>query len=169
MVEEDQSLGDLQSASAVVLDTSLTKVQSAENITAPTVAMRVGQSAGKSGDFLDGVSGNSWGLSSGGPSSIDLEVKIKTSSWLPDPVSDCSESLTHVCVRGRAVILGDGWSSSDDGQARRRVRSLMPATVLEPVGNAVSVVGNLPLFQELKDLKGAFGHVDMTVLPEYLD
>ncbi|MGK0231192.1 MAG: hypothetical protein ACI9US_003869, partial [Gammaproteobacteria bacterium] len=76
---------------------------------------------------------------------------------------------SYVCLNSRAVILGDSWSASGDVQAAQRVRSLMPASVLEPIGNAVSVVGNLPLFQELKDLRGAFGHVDMRVLPEYMD
>ena len=167
--ESDQPSGDLQAASEVVLDQSAIDVIVTENVATPTVAMNIGVAAGRSGEILDGVSGNSWGLSTSGPSSVSVGVKIKSTAWLPGDTSSCPEGESHVCLSARAVILSDGWSSSDDTQARRRVRSLMPASVLEPLGDAVSVVGNLPLFKELKDLKGAFGHVDMTVLPEYLD
>jgi hypothetical protein len=167
--EYDHSMGGLQSASTVLLDQSSIEIMSTENITTPTAAMKIGQAAARSGEILDGVSGNSWGLSPRGPSSMSVAVKIKSSHWLPSSVSECSGVGSHVCLNSHAVILSDSWSSSDDSQAEQRVRSLMPATVLEPIGNAVSVVGNLPLFQELKDLRGAFGHVDMRVLPEYMD
>ncbi|MDB4222391.1 pilus assembly protein [Granulosicoccus sp.] len=167
--DSEQSLGDLQSASAVVLDQSSVAVLLTENIVSPTAAMKIGEAAARSGEILDGVSGNSWGLSSSGPSSVSVGAKIKSSAWLPATISGCSQDDSHVCLNSRAVILNDTWSSSGDAQAAQRVRSLMPATVLEPIGNAVSVVGNLPMFQELKDLKGAFGHVDMGVLPEYLE
>ena len=43
----------------------------------------------------------------------------------------------------------------------------MPASVLEPVGDAVSLLGHLPVLEELSGLKDAFGHVDMNVLPPY--
>lgn len=167
--EVDESRGDLQSSSAVVLDQSSVKVQLTENVAKPTIAMKIGQAAARSGELLDGVRGNAWGLSSSGPSSVSVGAKIHSSRWLPGSVSACQEGGAYVCISSRAVILSDGWSSSDDTQAKQRVRSLVPATVLEPVGNAVSVVGNLPLLTELKDLRGAFGHVDMSVLPEYLD
>ncbi|MFT4729925.1 MAG: Flp pilus assembly protein TadG [Granulosicoccus sp.] len=167
--ESDHSMGDFQSASTVVLDQSSVEVQLNENISPPTLAMRIGVAAARSGEILDGISGNTWGLSSMGPSSVSVEAKIESSNWLPDSVSGCSGNDSYVCLNSRAVILGDSWSASGDVQAAQRVRSLMPASVLEPIGNAVSVVGNLPLFQELKDLRGAFGHVDMRVLPEYMD
>ena len=63
--------------------------------------------------------------------------------------------------------MSDGWSASGDNQTRRRVRSLMPASILEPVGDAVSLLGHLPVLEELSGLKDAFGHVDMNVLPPY--
>jgi hypothetical protein len=165
----DSAMGDMQSESAVVLDPASISVALNENVTQPTLAMKIGQAAARSGEILDGIRGNSWGLSASGPSSVTVEAKIGASAWLPSSDSECSESGTYVCLNSRAVILDDSWSASGDSQAAQRVRSLMPASVLEPIGNAVSVVGNLPLFQELKDLRGAFGHVDMTVLPEYTD
>lgn len=167
--QSDQSMGDLQSASVVVLDQSSVEVFFTENITTPTVAMKIGIAAARSGEILDGVSGNSWGLSPSGPASVSIGAKINASQWLPSSISECSEVGSYVCLNSRAVILGDSWSASSDSQAAQRVRSLVPASVLEPIGNAVSVVGNLPLFNELKDLHGAFGHVDMRVLPEYVD
>jgi len=65
------------------------------------------------------------------------------------------------------VIMADGWSAGSDAQARNRVKSLVPASALEDVGDIMSVVGNFPLFKEMKGLDGALGHVDMTVLPDY--
>ena len=164
--EQDSARG-MQSESAIVLDPSSVTVELNENVTRSTVGMRIGQAAARSGEILDGVRGNAWGLSSSGPSSAMVATKIKSTKWLPSSLTECSESGRYICLNSRAVILGDGWSSSDDAQAEQRIRSLMPASILEPIGNAVSVVGHLPLFQELKDLRGAFGHVDMQVLPEY--
>lgn len=167
--EPDPNAGDLQAASAVVLDPTSIGVVFSDNVSAFTAAMKIGQAAAHTGEILDGVSGNAWGLSPGGPLSVSIEASIESSQWLPDSVSTCTQGGDQVCLNSRAVILGDSWSASDDVQAAQRVRSLMPASILEPIGNAVSVVGNLPLFNELKDLRGAFGHVDMSVLPEYQD
>jgi len=137
------------------------------NISQPTIAMKVGQLAGKAGNVLDGLSGNSWGLTPDGLLQANVGVQLDGNAWLGAGSDGCANKQSTLCLTSSAVILVDGWSASDDAQARKRVRSLVPASALEPLGNAVSIVGNLPMFGELKRLKGAFGHVDMTVLPEY--
>lgn len=137
------------------------------DISEPTVAMRVGQLAGKSGEILDGLSGNSWGLSADGLVQATVELEVAGGDWVTNGEQNCGTEGSSVCLNSSAVILVDGWSSSSDSQARERVRSLMPASALEPLGDAVSIVGKLPMFGELKGLKNAFGHVDMGVLPEY--
>lgn len=137
------------------------------DISTPTIAMSIGQQAGQSGEILDGLSGNSWGLSSDGMLRAGVGVNVKSNSWLVSSDQTCGAAGSFACIQSSSVILVDGWSASSDDQARRRVRSLMPASALEPLGNAVSLVGHLPVFKELKTLDGAFGHVDMTVLPKY--
>lgn len=142
-------------------------VNSAQYNSVPSAAMRVGQAVSRSGMLLEGVAGNSWDLTANGVSSSTVGVVIENNEWIPSAGNVCSDSVRVTCVGSRSAILNDSWSASGNEQAAQRIRSLMPATVLQPLGRAVSVVGNLPLFGELKDLKGAFGHVDMSVLPEY--
>ncbi len=67
------------------------------------------------------------------------------------------------------MILADGWSSGSDRQTARQVRSLVPASAVEPVGKVLSLMGAVPVFEEMKGLKHAFGHVDMNVLPAYVE
>lgn len=142
-------------------------VNSGQYNSVPSPAMRVGQAIGQSGKLLQGISGNSWGLTANGVSSSSVGVVIEDTEWIPKTGNDCFDSAHLTCLSSRSAILNDSWSASGDEQAAQRIRSLMPATVLQPLGRAVSVVGKLPLFDELKDLRGAFGHIDMSVLPEY--
>lgn len=133
-----------------------------------TLAMSVGETAGKAGTVLDGISGNSWGLSNKGLVKASIGVQVKANEWLSaDEAQGCGNQGNFACLQSSSVILADGWSASSDDQARRRVRSLMPASALASLSNTVSNVGHIPMFKELKLLDGAFGHVDMSVLPEY--
>lgn len=134
----------------------------------PTIAMRVGHAAGSAGTILDGLSGNSWGLSTNALVKSSVGVQVKANEWLAsDESQGCGVSGNFACLQSSSIILVDGWSASDDDQARRRVRSLVPASALQSLGDMVSNVGHLPMFKELKKMDGAFGHVDMSVLPEY--
>lgn len=63
------------------------------------------------------------------------------------------------------VIMYDTWSPRDDGDAAERARAMVPAGALEVVGEALSILGEFPLFDELKPLDKVFGHVDMNPLP----
>lgn len=157
----------MSSAFELQIDADALNVNSAQHNSVPSAAMRVGQAVAQSGKLLQGISGNSWGLSANGVSSSTVEVVIKESEWIPSAGNDCSDLTQSTCLGSRLAILNDSWSASGNDQAAQRIRSLMPATVLQPLGRALSVVGGLPLFEELKDLKHAFGHVDMSILPEY--
>ncbi len=137
------------------------------DIAEPTAAMVVGELAGKSGEILDGLSGNSWGLTANGLVQANVGVEMDGSAWLNAGATSCGSDQSSLCLKSSAVILVDGWSASNDAHSEERVRSLMPASAIEPLGDAISLVGNIPMFGELKGLKGAFGHVDMQVLPEY--
>lgn len=128
-------------------------------------AQGVGKLVAKAGALLDSVAGNEWGLTSSGSVSSSVNVPLLPNQWLGQSAGDCA---AVACVQTHSVILSDGWSSSNDDQARRRVRSLVPASAMEPVGNLLAIAGGSLVFPEMKGLKGAFGHVDTSVLPEYV-
>lgn len=132
-----------------------------------SIAMNVGQQIARSGEVLDGIADNEWGLSANGLVRSEVKVEVKQNDWLASADAQCGAVDVSGCVRSSSVILADGWSASDDGQASRRVKSLVPGSALEPVGDALSLVGVIPMFKELKGLKNAFGHVDMEALPAY--
>ncbi|ASJ74658.1 TadE/TadG family type IV pilus assembly protein [Granulosicoccus antarcticus] len=138
-----------------------------KGVGSPSIAMRVGQTVGDTGKLLDGLSGNSWGLSTNGLLRAGVGVQVKANDWLAASDQACGNEGNFACLHSKSVILVDGWSAANDDKARRRVRSLVPASALQPLGDMVSKVGMLPMFKELKQLDGAFGHVDMSVLPEY--
>ena len=167
--EADASQGNSwEDRTDIVIDeSSATGLAYERGVGDASVAMRVGQAAGSSGEILDGLSGNSWGLSTNGLVRAGVSIPVKSNQWLPEGGQTCGSEDGYVCLQSSSVILVDGWSASSDDQARRRVRSLVPASALQPLGDLVSNVGRLPMFKELRQLDGAFGHVDMSVLPEY--
>lgn len=119
------------------------------------------------GNLLKSLRGNEWGLAGAALVSARIEAPVVLDGWLGAAVFQCEGSSGVACIGSNSAILTNGWSASNDEQARRRVRSLVPASVLAPVGDALSAAGALPMFSELGGLKSAFGHVDMRVLPEY--
>lgn len=141
-------------------------------------AAAAGHAAATLGSILDDFSGNSWGLVADGMLQSSVELPLHTTSLLHASKQPCAVANTEatdsaqgeegsaVCVSASGVILADGWSSSGDAQAISRIRSLVPTSILEPVGEAVGSIGGT-VFPELDSLDSAFGHVDMGVLPEY--
>lgn len=125
----------------------------------------IGEQAGRVGKLLDGIGSNDWSMESNGLVRSGVEIEVKANSWLKE--DSCSGSQNAGCLSVSSVIMADGWSAGSDSQAKNRVKSLVPASALEPVGDMMSIVGEFPLFKEMKGLKGALGHVDMGVLPEY--
>lgn len=140
-------------------------------------AVAAGHAAATLGSILDDFSGNSWGLVADGMLQSTVELPLHTTSLLHASKQPCAVASTEAtdsaqgedsaaCVSASGVILADGWSSSGDAQAISRVRSLVPTSILEPVGEAVGSIGGT-VFPELDSLDSAFGHVDMSVLPAY--
>ncbi len=138
------------------------------NFASPGTGFEIGTQASRSGEILDSVSGNEWGLERNGFVRADVTLDIKSNEWLTRAEGACGGEESYTCLNASSVIMSDGWSASSDDQARRRIRSLTPASILEPIGDALSQLGHLPVLDELDGLKNAFGHVDMNVLPPYV-
>ncbi|MFK7732278.1 MAG: hypothetical protein AB8B48_11735 [Pseudomonadales bacterium] len=116
------------------------------------------------------VPDSEWDLGGGKLYTVDVGLEIKDDIFLSEEVSgqgcDGVAAEAKACVTQRSAILTDTWGARGPGQVEQRVRSLVPARALEPFGKVVSTAGVLPIFQELKDLDGAFGLVMPDVLPE---
>ena len=151
----------------VIDEDSVSGVPYQETITSQGIGFEIGNQASNTGEILDGISGNEWDFESNGFVRADINLDIQESTWLERSQGSCGGEDSYTCIKASSVIMSDGWSASGDNQTRRRVRSLMPASILEPVGDAVSLLRHLPVLEELNGLKDAFGHVDMNVLPPY--
>jgi len=97
------------------------------------------------------------------------EVGVNTqSNYLLSGQTNCNgEESTdgEACIRRHTAILVDGWSSESSQETEERTRSLVPGGALAPVGDAVSRLGGLPLFRELRRMDGMFGEVKPDVIP----
>lgn len=116
------------------------------------------------------VPDSEWDLG-GGVYTVNVGREIQNShlggqfSELKDCAGEISENTS--CLTQRSAILVDSWGARNSAQVERRVRSLVPAGALQPLGDAVAQAGVvLPLFQELEGLEGSFGAVDAEHLPE---
>lgn len=108
-----------------------------------------------------------WDLKADGFYTVDLNLELGNQGLYTknkDCAGDDSDQV-YGCIRKRAAIFTDTWDASSPAHTERRVRALVPAGALEPIGKGLSVMGNLPLTKELKGLRNAFGHVDADVLP----
>lgn len=137
------------------------------DLSAAPVASRLGGYVERTGGLLDNAAGNAWGIVGNGLVRAEIDVGLKSSDWLGGSNTQCVSTDPGACVTTSSVIMADGWSASSDDHARQRVRSLMPTSTFQSIGDVVADLGGFLLFPELRGLKGAFGHVDMSVLPEY--
>ena len=116
-----------------------------------------------------------WDVETEGVYAVDISLEAEVGSLLTPQGSNCIQTNEQgegagshtdtICLGIRTAILADGWSAATDDQARRRVQTMVPATVLDPLGEVLSVLGQLPILKELRPLDDSFGHVDTTVLP----
>jgi len=130
-----------------------------------TVASAIGSTVHAAGNLLGAFSDGDWDLERNGLVKRTVSLEVKSNSWVADALSSCGSGTAYGCLSESAVIMTDGWSSGNDQQAAKRVKSLVPASALHEVGNLISNVGRIPLFEELRDLDGAFGYVEMNELP----
>jgi len=155
---------DKQVASRYTFDTGKAKA-----------SLFTGKMVAAAGKPLSGFKDNSWGLVADGLLRSGVEVAVEptalfTGSTAPcgtSASSDSSDNAHSICVRGSGAILADGWAANGDAQAISRVRSLVPASTLQVIGEGVGALLGSVVFPELDPLDKAFGHVDMGVLPEY--
>lgn len=131
-------------------------------------ATLVGDAIESVGDLMGGISGKKLGLENDSLVSTGVHVDVQSNGWFDEFAGTCGVKA-FACLEEVSVILTDGWSAGSDDQTKERVQALVPATVLEPVGEVVSFFGNFPLFEELKGTKDMFGYVDMGVLPTHAD
>lgn len=116
------------------------------------------------------VGGTNWDLGGDGVFTVTVGVDVENDHFGSDeaPGQNCGGASQEgmQCMRFKSAILTDTWSASGPEHVRERVLALVPASHLESVGDTVSNIGKaLPLFQELADLEGMFGHVEADVLP----
>jgi len=121
-------------------------------------AYRSGQGVAALGVISD-KSGGDWSMQTDGLIRGEASVDIQSNSWLGP------QTITQ-----GTVIMNDNWSVEDATAARDRVRSLVPAGVLDEVGIFMGVLGEVPMLNELKPFKDdggrrVFGYVDMEPLP----
>ena len=134
----------------------------AEGASTP-IASGVGGAIGRVGEALAFGDGADWGI---GPTALarsGVRVKVRENGWFEGVLSRCGGAFA--CLEEAGTIMTDGWSAKDDDQVRERVRTLVPARVLDPVGNHLSKLGHVPFLHELKPLDDAFGHVGDFVPP----
>ena len=132
-------------------------------------------------DFADGVS---WNLQGGDYTTGTIDIEARVGNLLFPVGSQCglasggavgesgstaNSSDSSLCFTESTAILSDTWSvpETEDVEAsiESHTRAFVPGVVLEPVGRFLSVIGNLPVAEELGDLEHAFGHVDASQLP----
>ncbi len=126
------------------------------------VSGAVGSAIGAAGEALSDLGNGNWGIGETTLTRTGVAVKVEKNAWFDAAGPGCGTAAG--CFTESAVILTDGWAA-DRTTAEGRVESLVPAGVLEPVGNFLSKLGGMPLLKELEGLDEAFGHVDMTPLP----
>lgn len=122
------------------------------------VAYKVGQAVEAVG-VLDGPTDGDWTMLTDGLVRGEASVQLQSNGWLE------SQTITH-----GTVIMTDNWSVRDAVAARDRVRPLVPAAVLDTVGEVIGAIGLVPGVTELKHFgrdsgRGVFGYIDVEPLP----
>lgn len=112
-------------------------------------------------------SGANWDLEANGFYVAEVGVNISANNILSGAY-DCEgkeSEDTFGCMSRSNAIFVDGWTSDSPSQTKSRVQALVPGVALRPVGDFVSNFGALPVFKELKKIKGVFGDVQADILP----
>ena len=132
----------------------------------PRLAARAGAAVRSTGGLLEGATGGEWNLTADGLLGGGVRVGVARHEMLLAGRAGRACASAVACLEERAVILVDGWSAAGEAGAERRVRSLVPAAAARRVGDAIALVGHLPVYKDLRELKGALGWVDVTRLPD---
>lgn len=131
----------------------------------------VGEAVGLLGDTIGKiVSDSEWDFDAGGLYTVNVELKLNNRQKIAtdERAQNCGAGSENAnsCMSQLSAILVDTWSASGPSQVEDRVRSLVPAGALQPVGDIVAIAGKvLPIFQELENMDGVFGEVKPDILP----
>lgn len=148
-----------------VLDANVRTLRYEDVNSGSAVADGVGAAVEGIGDAMAGLGDGEWGIGDASLTRGGVKVKVERNGWLESLGASCADP--EGCLQERAVILADGWSA-DRETAAKRVQALVPARVLDPLGEVLSAFGEIPFLKELKPLDDAFGRVNMEPLPESL-
>lgn len=120
------------------------------------------------GEAMEGIIPDAdWDLEDKGFYVATISTEIASNSLVSDGVncSGIASDKAVSCLKSKGAIFVDEWNAQSSGEVEDRVRALAPGGVFSSVGDALSLIGHVPMFEELRDLKGAFGHVDADILP----
>ena len=139
-----------------------------ESIPSGTGADILADGISAAGSAMDGMIPDAeWDLERRGFYIAEVTSEVGTNRLI-GAGTDCGgvdSDTVAVCMQHRAALFTDSWDSGSPNQTEERVRALVPAGVFNQVGDVLSYVGAVPLFAELKHLKGIFGHVEADILP----
>lgn len=120
------------------------------------------------GDTLDGAIKNAqWDVESKGFHVVTLNVELEANRLTKNENNCAGQESEDAggCLSVVGAIFTDEWEAGSAEHVESRVRSMVPAGVAETITDAISIVGYVPLFKELKYLKDVFGQVQPDVLP----
>ncbi len=163
--------GGLPPDTAVLIDEqsiSMTTLLHKDN-SGMKISSGLGSVIESAGNVLGAVSGGKWDFGKTALTRTEVQVAVKSNSWIDSFQSQqgCGGGLG--CFNAHGAILVDGWSAKDQSQAKNRTRALVPAGALEPIGDIVSILGHIPVFEELKGMDDMFGHIDLRPLPAHAE
>lgn len=77
---------------------------------------------------------------------------------------ECSV-VANDCLSISSSMLVDGWQAEDSLDIERGVQTMVPTTLLKPIGRVLSLASAVPLLEEFKDIDESFGCVNTSTLP----
>lgn len=157
-LQESENFLDREQVNVVTRNTS---------IPGDTGADVFSEGIGALGGAVDGMISNAnWDLEEQGFYVAEISTEISSNRYLSEG-QNCAGEETEgaTCLRKHYAMFVDEWDSSSPRQTERRVRALVPAGMLEPMGDVLALAGNLIMFQELGHIEGMFGQVQVDVLP----
>lgn len=129
------------------------------------------------GDAMDGLIDKAdWDLEQKGLYTANVDVKVQGNKSMlktEDSVlsSKCNsiqyDTETFSCISQSNVIFTDTWTGESPSNVDETVRSLVPSgnKLFTQMGKAITTVGYVPFFKELRRFEDAFGDVQEDVLP----
>ncbi|MEE9424941.1 MAG: hypothetical protein V3V18_08160 [Methylococcales bacterium] len=113
------------------------------------------------------ISDAKWDLRTNGLYDVEVRANIGSNHFFAGK-KDCfdkNNNAVFACVSRNNSILVDTWSAESAEQVEERTMSLVPLGILRPVGNALALLGKLPMITDIAGLEDAFGQVQPDVLP----